>query len=75
VAHFGGDAVFAPLLSAAADFRDRVTLLELFHIFGMTASDDGIWTFPPGPIRDRVKVQCALIRELDPGGMDDEHRS
>jgi len=39
------------------------------------ARDDGIWPFPPGPIRDRVKVQCALIRELDPGGMDDEHRS
>jgi hypothetical protein len=44
----------------------------------MTARDDGIWgiwAFPPGPIRDRVKVQCALIRELDPGGMDDEHIS
>jgi hypothetical protein len=41
VAHFGGVAVFAPLLSAAADFRDRVTLLELFHIFELTARDDG----------------------------------
>jgi hypothetical protein len=41
----------------------------------MTTSDDGIWTFHPGPIRDRVKVYRALILELDPGGMDDDHRS
>jgi len=40
VAHFGGDGVFALLLSAAADFRARVTLLELFHIFELTARDD-----------------------------------
>ena len=57
MAHFGGVAVFAPFFLAVMEFGSRVTLLELFHIFAITARDDGIWNFPPGPIRDRVKVR------------------
>jgi hypothetical protein len=41
VAHFGGVAGFAFVSSVVAEFGASVTLLELFHIFGMTARDDG----------------------------------
>jgi hypothetical protein len=41
VAHFGGVAAFASLLFTVVEFGVLVTLLELFHIFGMTAREDG----------------------------------
>jgi hypothetical protein len=41
VAHFGGVAVFAFVFSVVAEFGASGTLLELFHIFELTARDDG----------------------------------
>src|SRR6266404_5732404 len=41
LAHFGGVAVFAPLFLGVVEFGVLVTLLELFHILGMTAREDG----------------------------------
>src|ERR1700682_4991498 len=41
VAHLGGAAVFATVSSVVAEFGASGTLLELFHIFELTARDDG----------------------------------
>jgi hypothetical protein len=41
VAHFGLDEVFESVPTALAEFDASVTLLELFHIFRMTATGGG----------------------------------
>jgi hypothetical protein len=43
VAHFGRRAALPANSSAAAEFDDGVTLLELFHIFRMTATGRIHW--------------------------------
>src|SRR5208337_5131725 len=55
VAHFGSGAAFASVSSAVADFCCPVTLLQLFHISGMTATGGGMRNTMGAPIH-----QCQL---------------